>query len=94
MAAGELLIFGVAGMALAGMAIYGLVSHTGQTEHPRDRHSNGAQGTQVVWHFMRCGLRLGVMGAVVGTVAALVLTGSSTCYFARPSYPCADIGIE
>jgi len=32
------------------------------------------KGNQVVWHFLRRGLRLGVIGAVGGTVAALALT--------------------
>jgi len=34
----------------------------------------GAQRVDVVWHFLRRGLRLGGIGVIVGTVSALVLT--------------------
>jgi ABC-type antimicrobial peptide transport system permease subunit len=76
MAAGGLFIFGVAGMALAGMGIYGLLSYTiRQSAHEIGiRIALGAQGSKVVWHFLRRGLHLGAIGAVVGTVAALALT--------------------
>jgi ABC-type antimicrobial peptide transport system permease subunit len=76
MAAGGLFIFGVAGMALAGMGIYGLVSYTvRQSTHEIGiRMALGARGSELVWHFLRRGLRLGTIGAVTGTVAALVLT--------------------
>jgi len=34
----------------------------------------GARSAEVVWHFVRRGLRLGGIGLIVGTVSALVLT--------------------
>jgi predicted permease len=76
MAAGGLFVFGVAGLALAGMGIYGLVSYTvRQSTHEIGiRMALGARESEVVWHFLRRGLRLGAAGAVVGTVAALALT--------------------
>ena len=76
MAAAGLFIFGVAGMLLAGIGIYGLVSYTvRQSTHEIGiRMALGAQGTGVVWHFLRRGLRLGSIGALVGTVAALAVT--------------------
>jgi ABC-type antimicrobial peptide transport system permease subunit len=75
MAAAGLFIFGVAGMALAGMGIYGLVSYTvRQSTHEIGiRMALGAQGTEIVWHFLRGGLRVGTIGAAAGTVAALIL---------------------
>ncbi len=76
MAAGVLFIFGVAGMALAAMGMYGLVSYTvTQSMHEIGiRMALGAQGIEVVWHFLRRGLRLGAVGAVIGGVAALAAT--------------------
>jgi hypothetical protein len=76
MAADFLFIFGVAGMALAGMGIYGLVSYTvRQSTHEIGiRMALGARGSEVAWHYLRRGLRLGTIGAAVGTVAALLLT--------------------
>jgi len=76
MAAGGLFVFGVAGLALAAMGIYGLVSYTvRQSAHEIGiRMALGARGIEVVWHFLRRGLRLGTVGAVVGMVTALALT--------------------
>jgi putative ABC transport system permease protein len=76
MAASALFIFGVAGMALAAMGMYGLVSYTVmQSMHEIGiRMALGARGIEVVWHFLRRGLRLGAVGAVIGGVAALALT--------------------
>jgi ABC-type antimicrobial peptide transport system permease subunit len=63
-------------MALAAMGMYGLVSYTvTQSMHEIGiRMALGAQGIEVVWHFLRRGLRLGAVGAVIGAVAALAMT--------------------
>ena len=76
MAADGLFIFGAAGLALAAMGIYGLVSYTvKQSTHEIGiRMALGARSVEVVWHFLRRGLRLGGIGVIVGTVSALVLT--------------------
>ena len=65
MASAGLFIFGVAGMALAGMGIYGLVSYAvKQSTHEIGiRMALGARGIEVVWQFLRRGLRLGAIGA-------------------------------
>jgi predicted permease len=76
MAADGLFIFGAAGMALAAMGIYGLVSYSvKQSTHEIGiRMVLGARSGEVVWHFLRRGLRLGGIGVIAGTVSALVLT--------------------
>jgi len=76
MAADGLFIFGAAGMALAAMGTYGLVSYSvKQSTHEIGiRMALGARSVEVVWHFLRRGLRLGGIGVIVGTVSALVLT--------------------
>ena len=76
MAADALFIFGVAGMALAAMGIYGLVSYAvKQSTHEIGiRMALGARSVEVIWHFLQRGLRLSAIGVVVGTIAALALT--------------------
>jgi macrolide transport system ATP-binding/permease protein len=71
-----LFLFGVAGMALAGMGIYGLVSYTvKQSTHEIGiRMALGAPGLSVVREFLGRGLRLGAIGAAAGIVAALGVT--------------------
>jgi predicted permease len=71
--AAMLFVFGVAGMALAAMGLYGLVSYTvRQSTHEIGiRMALGASGPSVVRRFMGRGLRLGAAGAAVGVVAAL-----------------------
>jgi predicted permease len=71
-----LFIFGVAGMALAAMGTYGLVSYTVK-QSTRDigiRMALGASGRSVVRGFLGRGLRLGAIGAALGIVAALAAT--------------------
>jgi ABC-type antimicrobial peptide transport system permease subunit len=70
-----LFIFGVAGMALAAMGTYGLVSYTvKQSTHEIGiRMALGAPRLSVVREFLGRGLRLGAIGAAVGIVAALGL---------------------
>ena len=71
-----LFIFGVAGMALAAMGTYGLVSYTvKQSTHEIGiRMALGASGPSIVRRFLGRGLRLGAIGAAVGIVAALGAT--------------------
>jgi len=71
-----LFIFGVAGMALAAMGTYGLVSYTvkQRTHEIGVRMALGANGPSVVRAFLGRGLRLGAIGAAIGIVAALALT--------------------
>jgi ABC-type antimicrobial peptide transport system permease subunit len=67
-----LFIFGAAGMALAAMGTYGLVSYTvAQSTHEIGiRMTLGASRSTVVRAFLARGFRLGVIGAAIGLVAA------------------------
>jgi predicted permease len=71
-----LFVFGVAGMALAALGTYGLVSYTvKQSTHEIGiRIALGAPRASVVRGFLARGMRLGAIGAAIGVVAALVLT--------------------
>jgi predicted permease len=73
LAATMLFVFGVAGMALAAMGTYGLVSYTvKQSTHEIGiRMALGASGVTVVRRFLARGLKLGAIGAALGVVAAL-----------------------
>jgi predicted permease len=68
-----LLIFGTAGMVLAAMGTYGLVSYAvKQSTHEIGiRMALGASRIAVVRQFVMRGLRLGAIGASLGIVAAL-----------------------
>jgi predicted permease len=68
-----LFVFGAAGMALAAMGTYGLVSYVvKQSTHEIGiRMALGASGRSVVLAFLGRGLRLGTVGAAIGIVAAL-----------------------
>lgn len=68
-----LFIFGVAGMALAALGTYGLVSYTVEqsTREIGIRMALGASGLSVVRGFLARGLKLGALGAALGVVAAL-----------------------
>jgi len=68
-----LFIFGAAGMGLAAMGTYGLVSYTvKQSTHEIGiRMALGASGLSVVRGFLGRGLRLGAVGTVIGLAAAL-----------------------
>jgi predicted permease len=70
-----LFIFGVAGMALAAMGTYGLVSYAVEqgTREIGIRMALGASGASVVRVFLARGLRLGAIGAALGIAAALGL---------------------
>ena len=69
-----LFIFGTAGMALAALGTYGLVSYTvRQSAHEIGiRLALGASAASVVRHFVGRGVRLGSIGVVLGVFAALV----------------------
>jgi predicted permease len=71
-----LFIFGAAGMGLAAMGTYGLVSYTvkQRTHEIGIRMALGASGLSVVRGFLGRGLRLGAIGTVIGIVAALAVT--------------------
>lgn len=71
-----LLVFGAAGMMLAGMGTYGLVSYAvRQSTHEIGiRMALGAPRSSVVRGFLGRGLRLGVAGAVLGVTAAMGVT--------------------
>jgi macrolide transport system ATP-binding/permease protein len=68
-----LMIFGTAGMTLAAMGTYGLVSYlVKQSTHEIGiRMALGASGRSVVMAFLGRGLRLGAVGAALGCLAAL-----------------------
>ncbi len=70
-----LFIFGTAGIALAALGTYGLVSYTvKQSTHEIGiRMALGASGFAVVRGFLERGLRLGAIGAVIRALAALGL---------------------
>jgi ABC-type antimicrobial peptide transport system permease subunit len=74
--ASMLFIFGLAGMALAALGTYGLVSYTVKqcTHEIGIRIALGAPRHSVVTRFLSRGLRLGAIGAGIGVAAALVLT--------------------
>jgi len=76
--ASMLFVFGVAGMALAAMGTYGLVSYTvKQSTHEIGiRIALGAPRLSVVIRFLTRGVRLGAIGAGIGVIAALVLTAT------------------
>ncbi|HEX7136273.1 MAG TPA: ADOP family duplicated permease, partial [Vicinamibacterales bacterium] len=71
--AAMLFLFGAAGMALAAMGTYGLVSYiVKQSTHEIGiRMALGASSLSVVGRFLRRGLQLGGIGAAVGCIAAL-----------------------
>jgi macrolide transport system ATP-binding/permease protein len=71
--AAMLFVFGTAGMALAAMGIYGLVSYiVKQSTHEIGiRIALGAPRLSVVRRFLARGLRLGAIGTALGMVAAL-----------------------
>ena len=70
LAATMLFVFGVAGMALAVLGTYGLVSYTvKQSTHEIGiRMALGASGLSVLRGFLGRGLRLGGIGAALGVV--------------------------
>jgi predicted permease len=68
-----LFVFGTAGMALAGLGIYGMVSYTvkQRTREIGIRMALGASSLAVVRELVGGALRLGAIGAAVGLVVAL-----------------------
>src|SRR5262249_60209496 len=76
-----LFVFGLAGMALAAMGTYGLVSYTvRQSTHEIGiRMALGASGPWLVRSFLARGLQLGGMGAAIGVVAPLAASPLNRC---------------
>lgn len=77
LAATMLFVFGTAGMLLAALGTYGLVSYAvkQRTHEVGIRMALGATGLSIVRQFLGDGLRLGALGAVLGMVAAFGLGG-------------------
>jgi predicted permease len=71
-----LFVFGLAGMALAALGTYGLVSYTvRQSTHEIGiRLALGASAFRIVGGLLAGGLRLGATGAAIGIVASLAVT--------------------
>ena len=78
LAAGALTMFGVMTILLAAIGIYGLVSYTVQqsTQEIGIRMAVGARRLDVVWTFLRRGTLLAAIGAAIGLVAAVALSGA------------------
>lgn len=76
LAAAMLFVFGIAGMALAALGTYGLVSYTvKQSTHEIGiRIALGASRYSVVRRFLARGLKLAGIGAAIGVVMALAVT--------------------
>lgn len=72
-----LMVFGSAGMVLAALGTYGMVSYTVQqsTHEIGIRLALGASARSVVIGFVLRGLRLGALGVVIGTILALSAAG-------------------
>lgn len=72
-----LFVFGLAGMALAALGTYGLVSYSVRqsTQEIGIRMALGASRLSVVRAFLARGLRLGAIGAVLGAVGAYAVSG-------------------
>lgn len=72
-----LFIFGLAGMALAALGTYGLVSYSVRqgTLEIGIRMALGASRLSVVRGFLTRGVRLGAIGAVLGAVGAYTVSG-------------------
>lgn len=75
-AAMMLFLFGTAGMALAALGTYGLVSYAVKqsTQEIGIRMALGATAVSILRGFLGRGLRLGAMGAALGILAALGAT--------------------
>ena len=75
-----LFIFGLAGLALAALGTYGLVSYSVRqsTQEIGIRMALGASRLSVVRGFLSRGLRLGSTGAVIGVVGAYAVSGLLT----------------
>jgi ABC-type antimicrobial peptide transport system permease subunit len=71
-----LFVFGAAGMALAAMGTYGLVSYmvAQQTREIGIRMALGATALSVLRLFVTRGLRLGAIGVVAGLILAFAVT--------------------
>jgi len=72
MAAGALGSFGVLALLLAGVGIYGVMSHmvAGRTREIGLRMALGAQAIEVGWLILRQGMMLALIGSAVGLICA------------------------
>jgi ABC-type antimicrobial peptide transport system permease subunit len=70
--ASMMFMFGIAGMGLAALGLYGLVSYSvKQSTHEIGiRMAVGARGTSIVRSYLGRGLRLGAYGAAAGVLLA------------------------
>jgi putative ABC transport system permease protein len=64
------------GLLLSGVGVYGVVANLAseRTKEIGIRMALGAQAASVVWLFLRNGIRLAILGASIGLVAAFSLT--------------------
>jgi macrolide transport system ATP-binding/permease protein len=78
LAAGALTMFGVMTIALAAIGIYGLVAFTVQqsTQEIGIRMAVGAQRRDVAWIFLGRGATLAGIGAAIGLVIAIAVSGA------------------
>lgn len=78
LAAGALTMFGAMTIVLAAIGIYGLVAYTVQqsTKEIGLRMAIGAQRSDVAWGFLRRGGVLAGIGAAIGLVIAVALSGA------------------
>ena len=78
LAAGALTMFGVMTIVLAAIGIYGLVAYTVQqsTQEIGIRMAVGANRIDVVWDFLRRGITLAGIGAVLGLILAVAASGA------------------
>ena len=78
LAAGALTMFGVMTIVLAAIGIYGLVAYTVQqsTQEIGIRMAVGASRGDVAWGFLRRGAGLAGIGAAIGLVLAVAVSGA------------------
>ena len=71
-------VFGGLGVVLAGVGLYGVVmwSVIWRRRELAIRTALGADARQIVWPIVRDGLRLGIIGSLIGIPAALVASGA------------------
>ena len=84
---------GLIGLLLAVMGLYAVVSLRGHAPHPRDRRAHGARGdrTHVMRLVVREGMRLTVIGVVLGLLVSVILGAvlSRVLYGVQP----VDVGV-
>lgn len=78
LSAGALTMFGIMTIVLAAIGIYGVVAYTVQqsTQEIGIRMAIGASRGDVIWNFLRRGALLAGVGATMGLVIAIVVSGA------------------